>query len=176
MNHAKLYDPSNEDVKKLNELIRDAKVAMFTVIDADGDLHTCPMSSLEREFDGNLWFFTLKSADKVEAINRSNVVSVSYMNLDDDAYVSVSGHAELVDDVVLARSLWSPDLKVLFPLGVEDPNLSLIRVRVTSAEYWESPSSWMRRLLDFANIAAPPISIFNPNSMGDGKLLGADPA
>jgi hypothetical protein len=45
-------------------------------------------------------------------------------------------------------------LKVWFPDGIDTKGLSLIKVCVDSAEYWESPSSKVRQLIGAARAAA----------------------
>ncbi len=37
--------------------------------------------------------------------------------------------------------LWQPQLKAWFPQGLETPGITLIKVEVSTAEYWDAPSS-----------------------------------
>jgi general stress protein 26 len=64
--------------------------------------------------------------------------------------VSVSGRAQIVLDHHKFEELWSPLYKAWFPLGLEDPDLILIKVHVESAEYWDSPSNMIVKLVGFA--------------------------
>ena len=52
-----------------------------------------------------------------------------------------------------ARELWTPAARSWFPKGVEDPHLTLIRVRIQSAEYWDAGSSKMKQLVQMARTA-----------------------
>ena len=97
-----------------------------------------------------LWFFTGQSTDKTIEIDREAEVNVAYANPDDQAYVSVSGRARILTIGRKARELWNPFYKAWFPRGVDDPDLRLIRVDVTGAEYWDSSSSAMVHLIGFA--------------------------
>jgi hypothetical protein len=54
-------------------------------------------------------------------------------------HVSLSGRATLVRDAAKASELWSPLYREWFPKGLEDPELALLRIEVTRAEYWDSP-------------------------------------
>jgi len=54
----------------------------------------------------------------------------------------------------LAERLWAAPLKVWFPDGLDTRGLSLIKVHVDSAEYWESSSSKVRQLIGAALAAA----------------------
>ena len=123
---------------------------MFTTRAGDGTLRSRPMATQQAPFDGVLWFFTGQSTDKTIEIDREAEVNVAYANPDDQAYVSVSGRARILDDRAKARELWNPFYKAWFPRGVDDPDLRLIRVDVTGAEYWDSSSSAMVHLIGFA--------------------------
>jgi general stress protein 26 len=61
--------------------------------------------------------------------------------------------ARLVHDRAKAEELWSAPLKVWFPDGLETPGLALLKVQAVSAEYWDSPSSMVVKLLGAARAA-----------------------
>jgi len=120
---------------KLNDLIRDARVAMLTTEAADGTLRSRPMIACHGE--GGLWFFTHVSDGKVKEALEHPRVNVCYAEPGKGRYVSVSGTAELVGDRETMRRLWHEEARQWFPRGPEEPNLALLRVRVERAEYWE---------------------------------------
>jgi general stress protein 26 len=103
----------------------------------------------DRDFDGELWFFTHHHSPKVDEVERDHHVSLSYADPTRDRYVSVSGRAWLVRDKEKARELWNPTLRAWFPQGLDDPELALLRVKVTKAEYWDTPNSRMVQLVGF---------------------------
>ena len=140
----------NQDMTKLREIMNGVTFAMLVTVDDDGTLHSRPMALQEAEFDGDLWFFTKASAEKVMDIQRERHVNVSFARPNDQTYVSVSGLAQLVRDRQKAESLWSPTYKAWFPDGLDDPDLALIKVRVTKAEYWSSPPSAPTQLIGMA--------------------------
>jgi general stress protein 26 len=127
------------EFKKLGELIKDIRVAMVTTVESDGTLHTRPLASLAYENDGQLWFFTAIDAAKVEEVMHDVRASVAFADTDKDAYVAVSGTADIVNDRDRIHELWTPFAKPWFPEGPDDPNLVLMRVHVERAEYWTSP-------------------------------------
>ena len=74
---------SKDDLKKLNELIKDIRFAMMTTIKADGSPRSRPMATRETEFDGEvLWFFTYGSAPKADEVRRDDRVNVAYADND----------------------------------------------------------------------------------------------
>jgi general stress protein 26 len=39
------------------------------------------------------------------------------------------------------EALWSPWFRTWFPQGLDEPHLTLLKVAVAQAEYWDLPSS-----------------------------------
>jgi general stress protein 26 len=139
-----------DDHKKLAELISEFRFVMLTTAAADGSLHSRPMTMQDRDFDGDLWFFTSADAPKVWEANRGHQVNVSFSDPHKNTYISVSGTANLVRDRKKIEELWKPPYKLFFPKGLEDPELALLKVTVEKAEYWDSPSSFLGRTFTFA--------------------------
>lgn len=125
-----------ENIQKLADLIKNIKIAMLTTLSSSGELHSRPMQTQQFAFDGTLWFFTGRDSGKVIEMRNDRHVNVSYVG--DNTYVSVSGRATLVDDRKKMENLWDPMFKAWFPDGIDDPNLTLMKVSVDSAEYWDS--------------------------------------
>lgn len=146
-------DERGEQIRKLDEMIKEIDFAMLTTVAEDGSLHSRPMSTQRAEFDGNLWFFTRASAPKVGEIEREHHVNVAYAKPEAQRYVSVSGLATVVRDRAKIGELWSPELKAWFPAGPDDPDLALLKVAVERAEYWDSPSSAVAHAISFAKAA-----------------------
>jgi general stress protein 26 len=143
-----MEDKRQESIQKLNDLIKDVKVAMLTTIDW-GILRSRPMQTQEFDFDGDLWFFTSSETHKTEEIEKDRRVNVSYAAPDSNTYISVTGTAEIVTDRAKIEELWNPIYKAWFPDGLEDPNLVLLKVAVEQAEYWDSPSSTLVQVAGF---------------------------
>ena len=142
------------DVQKLAKLIRGIKVAMLTTVCSDGTLRSRPMATHDADFDGELWFFTRADAPKVDEVQKRRQVNASYVSHQDQHYVSVSGTAELVRDKAKIKEFWNPILRAWFPKGLDDPELALLRVDVTKAEYWDAPSSTFVHLVGFVKAVA----------------------
>ena len=130
-------------VKKLGRLIEDVQFAMLTTAEPDGTLRSRPMATHQdhasKAFDGVLWFFTKAESGKVDEVKQDQHVNLAYASPEKSKYVSVSGIATLVRDKVKAQELWDPKYKAWFPDGLDDPDLALLRVDVTKAEYWDTP-------------------------------------
>ncbi len=145
----RLPPDDTERTPTLRELIRGIDFAMLTTLDRDGRLHSRPMAVLETERDGELWFFVSAGSVRAGDIREHEAVNLTYTSPDRRLYVSVCGTAEIVVDRALARRLWKPVCQPWFPLGAEDPDLALLRVDVSKAEYWEAPNARVVQLLAF---------------------------
>ncbi len=140
----------NEQIEHLAELIGNTHICMLTTIDTDGKPWSRPMGVQEAAFDGDLWFFTDVSSDKVEHIRRSPGVGVAFARPSDQEYVTMAGRAAVLNDRQKIEDLWSEHLTTWFPDGADDPDLRLIHVEVDRAEYWDSPSSFVVYALGYA--------------------------
>jgi general stress protein 26 len=135
-----------QQFSKLDELIKDIRIAMLTTVDEDGSLRSRPMAAPQVAFDGELWFFTEADAPEVGEAPRHHQVNVSFADPEHQRYVSISGSATLVRDRQKMETLWSPWFRTWFPQGLDEPHLTLLKVDVEKAEYWDAPSSTMVQL------------------------------
>jgi general stress protein 26 len=161
-----------DPITHLGELIHGIKVTMMTTVEGDGSLRSRPMWTHDRDFDGELWFFTREHTPKVDAVERDHHVNLSYSDPTRDRYISVSGLARLIVDKEKARELWNPTLKAWFPKGLDDPELALLCVKVNKAEYWDTPNSRMVQLVGFVK----GVLTGEPYHPGDNEKVNLDEA
>jgi general stress protein 26 len=159
-----------EALAKLRELIGDINIAMFTTVATDGTLRSRPMATLQVEANGAFWFFTADDSPKVEEIYDNRQVSLAYAAREKQSYVSVSGLARLLRDPAKTRELWTPMAKIWFPKGPDDPRLALIRVEMSAAEYWDSPSGKMVLLIGLAKLA---LTGHPPDKLGENVKVSS---
>ena len=140
---------------QLWDLIKDIKFAMFTTRHANGHLHSRPMTTQNSKLDedSNLWFFMSRSGDPVRDLTLDPTVNVTYADPGQDAYVSVSATAAVVDDTATKQRLWSKLAEAWFPGGIDDPDLALVRVQITHANYWDVKESKVVQLFKMAKAA-----------------------
>jgi general stress protein 26 len=150
-----MNETSQHDHEQLWDLIKDIKFAMFTTSHANGHLHSRPMTTQNSKLDEdrNLWFFMSLSGEPVGDLRREPQVNVSYADPGRDAYVSVSGTAVVSDDHAKKAQLWSKLTEAWFPGGVDDPDLALVRVSITHADYWDVKESKLVQLYKMAKAA-----------------------
>lgn len=130
-----------QQIERLGQLIQGIDQVMFTTIDPDGSVNSRPMLVQDFDFDGSLWFFTPRSSSKVESIVEDSRINLAFMDPSSNRFISMSGCAELVDDELVKKKLWSARFQQWFGANFSDPDLILIRFHVAHAEYWDTPHS-----------------------------------
>jgi general stress protein 26 len=129
--------------------IKGIKVGMMASFDGDG-IRARPMSNVQKDFDGKLWFYTAKSSAKSCALQQDDHVCVTYEDRDRDIFVSVSGRAQIIQNAELISKFWNPFVSAWFPEGKNDPEVALIEIEVQKAEYWDSDQNSMTVLYEVA--------------------------
>lgn len=131
-----------EQIDKIQDVIKDVKYAMMSTTNDKGDIHAWPMTTSEASVAAKeIWFIGDKTSDVVKDIQSNSKIGLSYATQDEKDYVSVSANAELSDDADKLDELWSPVYNAFFEQGKEDPNVQLIKVVPHGVECWLSGSS-----------------------------------
>lgn len=134
-----LNHPKDETAKvdKLKSLVEKIRFCMMTTTSGDGELHSRPMSFLEWGSNGDLLFFTSASSTAFKEIKLQRQINLSFCEPAQNVYVSLLGQARVLNDQGLKERLFSPIMKNWFPGGATDPNLRLLAVTPSTAEYWD---------------------------------------
>jgi general stress protein 26 len=137
---------------KLWDLIKDIRFAMFTTRHSNGHMHSRPMTTQNSSLDedASLWFFMSRKGEPAADVMLDPTVNVVYADPGDDSYVSVSGTARVVEDLGKKQQLWSKMAEAWFPGGPTDPDLALVEVRITHANYWDVEESKVVQLYKMA--------------------------
>jgi general stress protein 26 len=138
----------SEGTAKVAELAKDIRIGMLTTVDKDGQMISRPMALQDTEFDGDFWFIAERDSRKTEQIRLNQAVNVTLAT--GQTWISVYGHARIVDDPAKAKELWNPAVEAWFPQGPEDPSIVLIKVDGEGAEYWDSPGGRVATAISFA--------------------------
>ena len=93
-------------------------------------------------------------------------VNLSYANPKEDTWVSVTGQARVLEDAAKKKELFSPMAKAWFPGGPEDPDMELVEVRISEAEYWNVKESKLTQLLKMGKAA---LTEERPDSLGEHR-------
>ncbi|MGA9572924.1 MAG: pyridoxamine 5'-phosphate oxidase family protein [Lysobacterales bacterium] len=120
---------------KLDDLIAKFNTAMLVTQSLADEPRARPMA-IAGHGDGSVLYFATRSDDeKLQELLKHPRVAVTMQA--DGYYLSITGEARLQTDVLLAEELWSPDMRLWFPDGYRDTELTIIRVDPTYAEFWD---------------------------------------
>src|SRR3954462_7852602 len=101
-------------------------------------------------FGGTLWFFADTRSPKMHELSADPTVTLFFQNDADSCYMQLDGSASIVQDRPKMRELYTPIVKTLFPEGLDDANLRLIRFDAVSGAYSESAGGVLHAMTAFA--------------------------
>jgi len=134
-------------IEKMKKLVEAADMCMFaTRLDAV-PLSARPMSTRKVDDDGSIWFFSRSNSKKNNEIRIDQRVHLFYSNPGSAEFLNVFGNAEIVRNTAKAKELWSAWAKTWFPDGVDDPELTLLKVQPVEVHYWDTQHNKMISLL-----------------------------
>ena len=161
----------NQATKKLKSLAEDIRFCMYTTYEG-GRIVSRPMTTLDIDAEGNIWFFTSRHAELVKDVPQGNArrgdqVTLIYSDPKSNTYLSVSGTASIVESERRKDELWNLMSKAWFPGGKDDPDLAVLRVTTQEAAYWDSTSS---KMVVFFSMLKAVITGSTPDGGDHGKL------
>lgn len=158
----------NEAIYKLKELVVEINICLFCTNLKIDDGATCrPMGAQNVCDQGNIWFFSEVKSDKNEEIKKNKHVQLFFSHPGKSSYLVVNGEAEIIVDRQKTEELWTPIVKIWFPEGKDDPNISIIKVTPTTAYYWDTDGN---RMINFLKMAASVATGTNLVSGMQGEL------
>jgi general stress protein 26 len=131
-----------DDRTLMHRVFSQIHFAMLTTRSAaEGNLVSRPVEVLQMDEAGALWIFTSAQSRKVQDISHDPRVNLTFADIADKLFLSVSGHARILADRDKLDELWTPAQTIFFPSGREDPHLVLIKVTILNAHYWDGKES-----------------------------------
>ncbi len=156
----------SEGIKKIKELAGD-KICMFCTY-KDYQLESRPMATAGVDDNGTMWFFSRKSSDKNEQLQHNQRVDLLYMDTGKQHYLALSGFADIVYDKAKASKLWNPINKAWFEEGLNDSELTLIKVIPEEGHYWDTKNG---KLISMIRIAVAAVTGKEMDGAIEGDIL-----
>jgi len=138
---------NTDAIKKLRDLGKSADMCMFTTSLTKLPLNSRPMSTVDIDDEGAIWFLSKKSSRKNREIQDDDRVQLFYANKGSAEFLSVYGTASIIIDKEKAKEIWTPIAKAWFPEGVDDPEVSIIKIVPEDCYYWDTKSNKLIYLL-----------------------------
>ncbi|MEO6876824.1 MAG: pyridoxamine 5'-phosphate oxidase family protein [Opitutaceae bacterium] len=125
-------------VAKIHELATSIRVCLFGTSEGHVPLEFRPMSVQHVDAVGNVWFLSARSSSQNSQISRHPQVQLLFANPGKSEYLSLLGRAFISDSPALREKYWSPLAEAWFTKGVNDPELTVIRVQPDHGHYWDT--------------------------------------
>lgn len=155
-------NPTTEERERIWDRIRDLRFGVLTLVKSNGEMSARPLTNQEIQADAILYFVAADS--EAGQLPPGTRVSVTYADPRDNFFVALSGTATARRDPDTAERLWSKLAEAWFPDGPTDPDLAVLRVDVSSVEYWDARSS---RFVQFLLMAKAALTKTPPTGIGE---------
>ena len=149
---------SDKAIEKLKELAESIDFAMLATDLKNQPIHMVPMSTKKVDEQGNIWFLSGKDSEHNQHILKDPKIHLIYANPKGFEFLNVYGVATIVTDKAILEDLYGSGDDMWFE-GVDDPNLTAIKIDTEEAFYWDNKNSKIGSLL----------------KMGVGAITGNEP-
>lgn len=123
------------DREQYLDVLQSFDTAML-VTNRDGEMRSRPMAIADHSRDGRIWFLTSIESGKLDELTEAPNVNIAMQAA--SRFLSVSGTTKVSRDPDKVSQLWSPAYNVWFKDGKNDPNVIVLEVVPTYAEYWDN--------------------------------------
>jgi general stress protein 26 len=155
-----------EAIEKIKSLAESIDFAMLCTDLAAKPFHAIPMSTKQVDEEGAIWFLSGADSKHNANIKRDASVELLYSHPGSMSFLSIFGEATLYWDKELLKSLYESTDDAWFE-GVDDPNLTAIKVRPIYANYWDPKSN---KLVSMLKMGVSALTGQEPDLMDQGKL------
>ena len=158
----------SESIDKLRELVEEINICLFCSNLKTDNGSTCrPMGAQKVCEQGNIWFFSEVNSDKNREIKQDKHVQLFFSHPGKSSYLVVNGEAEVIIDKNKTDELWTPFAKIWFKEGKDDPNISIIKVKPSTAYFWDTDGN---KMINFFKMIASVVTGTNLVSGMEGEL------
>lgn len=146
---------SKHNLEVLWDLIKETRFCMLSHRHTDGTLHSHPLTMQNKKLDesGYVYFFVSRKTEVGQRLRQDGNVNLSFANVKDDTWVSITGTAMVLEDPQKKEELFDVMDKAWFD-GPQDPEMELVAVRIDEAEYWNVKENKLLQLLKMGKAAA----------------------
>jgi len=118
------------------ELVDKSATCMLGTIGEDGFPNIKAMLNLRHEGLKKIWFSTNTSSRRVQQLKKDNRACVYYVDEANFKGLMLVGTIEILQDIESRKMLWSEGAEVYYPLGVEDPDYSVLCFTAKQANFY----------------------------------------
>ncbi len=154
------------DQDRVWDLIDSIKFAMLVTHDGEGDeLRARPMQAHGDREEDTIYFLTDRRHHKDDEIQINDNICLAFADTSRQRYLSVTGTATVLDDRARVRDLWEASDQAYWD-DENDPDIRVLRVRPSMAEFWDSPG----RIVTSVKMAAAALAGTRPK-LGENRKV-----
>lgn len=125
-------------VQKIREIAKAARICFLGTSPGKHPLDVVPMAVQEVDDAGNVIFLSGRSSQKNTHIAADPRVQLFFVNVGDSNYLSLHGLATITDAKSERDRYWTPIARNWFHGGVDDPEVTVIKVAPSDGYYWDT--------------------------------------
>ncbi|PRX47989.1 pyridoxamine 5'-phosphate oxidase family protein [Salegentibacter salegens] len=157
----------DEALDKMKSMVKDIKTCMLVTDFGNKPLSAVPMTTKEVDKEGNIWFFSRLDSDHNGDIAKDNDVQLLFSDTSDMEFISIYGKASIETNEGVLKEFYGKMDDAWFD-GVDDPNLTAIKVVPKEAYFWDNKQN---KFVTFLKIGAAAVSGDKKGDIGEkGKL------
>ena len=123
------------------DLVNNSTIAMLGTNGDDGYPNIKAMIKVENEGLKTIWFSTNTSSRRVAQVLRDHKTCVYFVDMNKWKGLMLVGTVEVLQDAESRQRLWHPGDEKYYPLGVADPDYSVLRFTAQWGNYYHALSN-----------------------------------
>ena len=127
-----------EAIQAALDLANRSQIALLGTNGDDGYPNIKAMIKAENQGLKTIWFSTNTSSKRVAQLRRDPRASVYFVDMQQWMGVMLVGKMELLQDMTSRQRLWSPGCERYYPLGVTDPDYTVLRFTAQWGNYYHA--------------------------------------
>jgi general stress protein 26 len=129
---------TQEAIRQSLELVEKSGFCMLGTIADDGSPNIKGMYNLKHQGLNKTWFSTNASSKRVQQLRKDNRACVYYVDAKPSKGLMLIGTIEILQDIESKKMLWSEGNEIYYPLGVTDPDYSVLCFTAERGNYYHA--------------------------------------
>jgi general stress protein 26 len=125
-------------VEEIREIAKHARFCLFGTALTSPPVTVRPMTVQSVDDAGALWFLSGRSTHTNQHIAKDPLVQLFFANPEKQEFLTLDGTATIHTDRATREAHWTPFAKTWFNLGVDDPDLTVLRFQPAAGYYWDN--------------------------------------
>ena len=144
------FKKGGENIERFRKLFNLPQVVMMATTLDKTPFSICPITILEIDDKGSLWFISSKESGHYKDIERDNRVQLIYSDVVNLKFISVFGNATQIVDDQKVDELWTQSLTEWLE-GKNDDRLILYNINIENAHYWDHRTRKLKSFFGYGN-------------------------